>query len=57
VPVICPFSVYADYDHETFHPVMQSRLAFGGNPKANATDHADSWPRVIEFLQTNLVLL
>jgi len=33
------------------HPVTGGRYALGGTPRANAEAAADSWPKVLEFLE------
>jgi dienelactone hydrolase len=36
------------------HPVRNLVLAFGGTPQANARAQADSWPRIVRFLEESL---
>lgn len=36
------------------HPVLRMTLAFGGTPAGTAHAMADSWPRVLAFLETSL---
>jgi dienelactone hydrolase len=33
------------------HPVNHQRYAYGGSPRANADAAADSWPKILEFLE------
>lgn len=33
------------------HPVNGKRYALGGTPRGNAEASADSWPRVLKFLE------
>ena len=40
---------------KSLHPVRRQVFAFGGTPAASAAARADSWPRVLEFLQRSLV--
>lgn len=35
----------------TLHPVTKARYALGGSPQANAHAAADSWPKVLGFLE------
>lgn len=37
-----------------FHPVRKVTINSGGTPPANAAARADSWPRVLEFLEENV---
>jgi dienelactone hydrolase len=41
--------------NKSLHPVRRQVYAFGGTPAASAAARADSWPRVLEFLQRALV--
>ena len=36
------------------HPLWGLSMALGGTPAGNAAAAADSWPRVLQFLQTSL---
>jgi len=36
------------------HPILKLDFAYGGTPAGNAFAGADSWPKVMAFLQKNL---
>jgi dienelactone hydrolase len=40
--------------HHSHHPVRRVDVSFGGTPAADALARADSWPKVLKFLRTNL---
>jgi dienelactone hydrolase len=40
--------------HASGHPLAKSFFAYGGTPKGGAFANADSWQRVLQFLDTHL---